>query len=269
MNKTISVGNETLELSEFECQANERHEYGLSVYLVTWVPCTVWEYLMPPGTLREAQYRDIGNLWVDFIRGGDKIQLLNQFVDKLSTQTGINFHLATENTMPKSVYDRLTNLGISFKEDSDSVTLVAYANNKQKQTRTTSSNSRTYTMDDIFPKPNPKPIDDSCFLTTSMCKYYGKPDDCPELNQLRQFRDTWMSLSEEGKSLISEYYEIAPQIVEAIDNESHPEQVYEMIKNIIDQCINLINNGENLECMNVYKGMVSNLAFKYNIKRKG
>ena len=80
---------------------------------------------MPPGTLREAQYRGISNLWVDFIKGGDKIQLLNQFVDKLSAETGIIFHLATKNTMPSSVYDRLTNLGMSFKEDSDSVTLVA------------------------------------------------------------------------------------------------------------------------------------------------
>ena len=248
MKKKITVGNEEIELSEFECQANERLEYGLSIYLVTWVPCKVWEYLMPSGTLREQQYRGINNLWVDFIQGGNKLELLNQFVDKLSSHTGINFHVATKYTMPRSVYDRLTELGMSFREDSDSVTLVAYANNKKKQSHTTSSDS-------------------SCFLTTAMCKYYGKPDDCPELNQLRQFRDTWMSLSEEGRSLISEYYEIAPHIVNAIDNDSHHDQVYEMIKNIINQCINLIEDGDNVECLNAYKGMVATLASKYNIKR--
>ena len=248
MKKKISVGNEEIELSEFECQANERLEYGLSIYLVTWVPCKVWEYLMPYGTLREQQYRGINNLWVDFIKGGNKLELLNQFVDKLSSHTGINFHVATKDTMPRSIYDRLTERGMSFREDSDSVTLVAYANNKKKQAHTTASDS-------------------SCFLTTAMCNYYGKPDDCPELNQLRQFRDTWMSLSEEGRSLISEYYEIAPHIVNAIDNDSHHDQVYEMIKNIIDQCINLIEHGDNVECLNAYKGMVATLASKYNIKR--
>ena len=263
MNMNVSVANEEIKLKEFNCQEDERQEYGLSVYLATSVPCKVWEYLMPAGTLREAQYRDVSNLWMDFIRGGNKIQLLNQFVDKLSSHTGINFHIATVDTMPRSVYDRLTDLGMSFNEDSDSVTLIAYANNKKKQNRTTSNISRTFTLDDIFPKPKK----DSCFLTTAMCKYYGKADDCKELNLLRHFRDTWMSSSEEGKSLISEYYEIAPQIVEAIDNDRHPEQVYEMIKNIIDQCINLIDNGDNLECMNAYKGMVDNLATKYNIKR--
>ena len=38
-----------------------------------------------------------------------------------------------------------------------------------------------------------------------------------------------------------------------------------MIKNIIDQCLYLIKNDENLECMNVYKTMVADLASKYNI----
>ena len=263
MKKKITVGNEEIEFSEFECQANERLEYGLSIYLVTWVPCKVWEYLMPSGTLREQQYRGINNLWVDFIQGGNKLELLNQFVDKLSSHTGINFHVATKDTMPRSIYDRLTELGMSLREDSDSVTLVAYANNKKKQAKTTSSNSRTYSFDEILRPPKRN----SCFLTTAMCKYYGKPDDCPELNQLRQFRDTWMSSSEEGRSLISEYYEIAPHIVNAIDNDSHHDQVYEMIKNIIDQCINLIEYGDNVECLNAYKGMVATLASKYNIKR--
>ena len=37
--------------------------------------------------------------------------------------------------MPRSIYDRLTELGMSFREDSDSVTLVAYANNKKKASK--------------------------------------------------------------------------------------------------------------------------------------
>ena len=40
-----------------------------------------------------------------------------------------------------------------------------------------------------------------------------------------------------------------------------------MIKNIIDQCINLIEHGDNVKCLNAYKGMVATLASKYNIKR--
>ena len=52
-----------------------------------------------------------------------------------------------------------------------------------------------------------------CFLPTAMRNYYRKPDDWDELNELRRFRDNWMSQNEDGKLLVSEYYEIDPDIV--------------------------------------------------------
>jgi hypothetical protein len=49
-----------------------------------------------------------------------------------------------------------------------------------------------------------------------MRNYYRKPDDWDELNELRRFRDNWMSQNEDGKLLVSEYYEIAPDIGEVV-----------------------------------------------------
>ncbi len=52
-----------------------------------------------------------------------------------------------------------------------------------------------------------------CFISTVICNYYGKEDDCDELNILRNFRDKWLSYQPGGQELISEYYNTAPYIV--------------------------------------------------------
>ena len=55
-----------------------------------------------------------------------------------------------------------------------------------------------------------------CFITTAICEFEGKPDDCPELTAFRAFRDGWMQQNGD-QELIERYYEIAPAIVSAID----------------------------------------------------
>ena len=175
---------------------------------------------------------------------------MNKFLEALSSDTGINFHVATIDTMPRSIYDRFTELGMRFTA-TESLTLIAYANNRKHYARGSSSSSGG----------------SSCFLTTAMCQYYGKADDCYELNKLRQFRDTWMSSTDEGKGLISEYYAIAPEIVQAIERDNKPEVVYAHIKEIIDTCLQLLELGDNEKCMNAYKRMVDGLADQYNIRR--
>jgi len=57
-------------------------------------------------------------------------------------------------------------------------------------------------------------ISKACFITTAVCEYAGKPDDCHELQVLRDFRDTWMKLHHPDK--IDQYYKEAPGIVDAI-----------------------------------------------------
>ena len=44
-----------------------------------------------------------------------------------------------------------------------------------------------------------------CFLTTAVCEYLGKADDCEELTTLRAYRDEWLAKQSGGVELIEEY----------------------------------------------------------------
>lgn len=126
-NKIIKIGGETLEMREYETTASERSAYGLNVYVAWDVKCALWEYLMPSDTIREKPYRGVSELWRDFIRG-DKDGLLNQFLYKLNSETGLTFHLVSQWTLPSSVYEPLARKGFSF--NNEVVRLVVYGNNR-------------------------------------------------------------------------------------------------------------------------------------------
>lgn len=125
-NKIIKIGGQTLELTEYETAASELTSYGLNVYLAWDVECSIWEYLMPAGTLRDKQYRDVHTIWRAFIRG-DEDMLLNEFIQKLNTATGLRFHVANDNNVPPSVSEYLALYGLDF--DRDEVILIVYGNN--------------------------------------------------------------------------------------------------------------------------------------------
>jgi len=58
-----------------------------------------------------------------------------------------------------------------------------------------------------------------CFITTAICEARQLPDDCEELQILREFRDTYMLASCKGRNLVREYYAIAPQIAARLSYE--------------------------------------------------
>jgi hypothetical protein len=103
-----------------------------------------------------------------------------------------------------------------------------------------------------------------CFITTAVCDFLQKPDDCYELTLLRKFRDNWLAKEEYGTELITEYYFIAPTIVKSIDKYSNRNSIYEeiYIKYILS-CIRLIENDKNKECMLLYIEMVENLKNRF------
>ncbi len=65
-----------------------------------------------------------------------------------------------------------------------------------------------------------------CFLTTATCSVIGLPDDCWELQTLRLFRDTHLSITPTGKELIKEYYNTAPNIVKKINDRIDTERIW-------------------------------------------
>ncbi|MHC4536973.1 MAG: CFI-box-CTERM domain-containing protein [Planctomycetota bacterium] len=56
-----------------------------------------------------------------------------------------------------------------------------------------------------------------CYITTACVKSMGLPDNCPELQTLRYFRDKILMSSATGKKAVNEYYQIAPEIIQALE----------------------------------------------------
>lgn len=101
-----------------------------------------------------------------------------------------------------------------------------------------------------------------CFLTTATCNYKKLPDDCYELNTLRNFRDNWLINQPKGKDLIAQYYATAPLIVKKLNNEDMP-YLWLNIKN----CINLIEKNQNHEAFEIYLQLFETLCKEKQILR--
>ncbi len=103
-----------------------------------------------------------------------------------------------------------------------------------------------------------------CYITTAVCESQGKPDDCYELRLLRSYRDEYLLSSKEGQTLVREYYNIAPTIVNRIARQENPRQIYDEIWDFwLSDCVRLIENGENEICRKRYMDMVYELKRRY------
>lgn len=104
-----------------------------------------------------------------------------------------------------------------------------------------------------------------CFLTSACVQYAGKSDDCVELTTLRRFRDSYMRQTQIGRALIDEYYQVAPKIVQRINTSNKQETYYSYINEVIDRCVNFIENGENEKALTEYRFMTLNLKKIFEI----
>ncbi len=103
-----------------------------------------------------------------------------------------------------------------------------------------------------------------CFITTAVCDSFGKPDNCYELSMFRDFRDNWLAAEPDGKSLIAEYYVIAPEIVRKINSLTDSANIYHSIwNNYLNPCLSFIENGDFKKCKDLYVSMVKDLSGKY------
>ncbi len=99
-----------------------------------------------------------------------------------------------------------------------------------------------------------------CYITTAVCQSLGKPDDCEELNKLRDYRDHWLMLVEGGPALVDEYYETAPAVLAKIQPRPDFNAICEGIYNeYILPCIGLIDDGRYEDCKQLYIKMVREL----------
>ena len=67
-----------------------------------------------------------------------------------------------------------------------------------------------------------------------------------------------------GEAKIREYYEIAPGIVEAINQKSNAQEIWnEVYKDLVEPCVNMIHNNKNESAYTLYKLYSLKLNQKY------
>ncbi len=103
--------------------------------------------------------------------------------------------------------------------------------------------------------------DCSCYLTTAcMRNKMGQfSDKCEELLILRWFRDKFVS-----KEDIEHYYQMAPNIVNAINELENNNEIYNLIyKNAVSVCVTFIKNGNYDFAYKIYKRSVLDLEEQF------
>jgi hypothetical protein len=104
-----------------------------------------------------------------------------------------------------------------------------------------------------------------CFLTTACVHHYQLADNGYELTTLRQFRDSYMLSSGEGKDLIKEYYRVSPKIVERIEKDRDKSSVYEYIHKQVIRACDQIEQDLLSAAKKTYVGMVRRLMKRYEL----
>lgn len=100
-----------------------------------------------------------------------------------------------------------------------------------------------------------------CFITTAVCQSLGLPDDCPELQALRWYRDEVLAQTESGRRDIDTYYRIAPRIVAQINQREDPAGLYrDLHRNSISPAVTAIRAGDMQRAYDVYLKMLRDLT---------
>lgn len=102
-----------------------------------------------------------------------------------------------------------------------------------------------------------------CFITTAVCETLDLEDDNAILNKLRHFRDTYMMLSPQRKSLVHHYYCVAPGYVAKIKRRKDSAAIFSRIYRLfIIPAIEAINSGDHDEAFAIYSAMVEYTYWK-------
>lgn len=102
-----------------------------------------------------------------------------------------------------------------------------------------------------------------CLIATACVEAKGLSDNCPELNILRAFRDSYIKNLPDGEKILLEYYTVAPRIVAAINNAYNRQQVYLNLYEQIVSNVELIRLGKYDEVFRNYLRILNQLKQGY------
>lgn len=122
---------------------------------------------------------------------------------------------------------------------------------------------RNYDYDDC-PIYKTESSSGGCYLTTACVRAKGLPDDCYELETLRQFRDGWLKVQPNGQADICHYYHTAPRIVAAIDESADSAATYDKLyAELVQPCVSMIEQKEYKGAYRLYRRISLELEQKY------
>lgn len=94
-----------------------------------------------------------------------------------------------------------------------------------------------------------------CYLSTACIEYAGLSDNCEELNTLRYFRDNYINRLPDGQSMLSEYYNTAPIILQKIKNSPDYDDILKGIYNTVVEAVTQIKNNNFSKALQCYTEM--------------
>jgi hypothetical protein len=107
---------------------------------------------------------------------------------------------------------------------------------------------------------------ESCFITTACVKYYGLDDDCYQLETLRKFRDNHLLKSSQNKSLVEQYYRIAPILVKCLEEDTNRKDLFKEVFKEINFACKAIDENNFEKATNIYKDVVIYLMTYFKIR---
>ncbi|MDP1696141.1 MAG: CFI-box-CTERM domain-containing protein [archaeon] len=102
-----------------------------------------------------------------------------------------------------------------------------------------------------------------CYLTTACTKAKGLPDDCLELSVLRCFRDKILISTSKGRKAVREYYEVAPEIVNAVNGRGDVKKIWQDTYEDVRHAVSLVLLGDFNAAFRHYQRMSLKLKEKY------
>jgi hypothetical protein len=107
-------------------------------------------------------------------------------------------------------------------------------------------------------KPEIPQVTGCCFLATATCNTLLLPDDCEQLETLRWFRDQHVLTSREGRTMVEEYYRIAPGIVEVIGKRPDAKELYQEVHDRwVRPAVNAIQLHNHEQAMAIFNEVVT------------
>jgi len=98
-----------------------------------------------------------------------------------------------------------------------------------------------------------------CYLTTACVDSMGLPDGCLELGTLRWFRDRVLLPTKEGKRAVRQYYDEAPEIVQAVNRDAEAGGVWKSVYRDVATAMRMVLSGDYQGAFSHYREMAQRL----------